>query len=64
MDSTAPYRLLEVLSFHDVPYVVIGGQAVSYHGFVRATEDVDIVFRRSAESEKALFAARSNVDAH
>jgi len=40
---------------HEVPYVIIGGHAVTYHGYVRATEDTDIVFRRTLESESAYF---------
>lgn len=43
MDNGDPFRLLDVLSSHDVPFVVIGGHAVTFHGFVRATEDTDVV---------------------
>jgi len=35
--------LLETLSERDVRFVVIGGVAVGAHGFVRATEDLDLV---------------------
>lgn len=35
--------LLEALSEHDVRFVVIGGVAVGAHGFLRATEDLDLV---------------------
>ncbi len=35
--------LLEALHKHEVQFVVIGGVAVSAHGFVRGTEDLDLV---------------------
>lgn len=35
--------LLETLHQHDVGFVVIGGVAVGAHGFVRGTEDLDVV---------------------
>jgi len=54
MKNTDPFHLLDVLSNHDVPLVIIGGHAVTYHGYVRATEDTDVVFRRTSESEIAL----------
>jgi predicted nucleotidyltransferase len=34
--------LLRVLVEHEVEFVVIGGLAVSYHGLVRATRDLDV----------------------
>ena len=63
MDSGNPFHLLDVLSNHDVPFVVIGGHAVTYHGFVRATEDTDVVFRRTPETEVALLHALTEVNA-
>ena len=35
--------LLRALEPHEVRFVVIGGVAVAAHGFVRATEDLDVV---------------------
>jgi hypothetical protein len=35
--------LLEALNEHGVHFVVIGGVAVGAHGFVRGTEDLDLV---------------------
>lgn len=49
--------LLAALTQHAVPFVIIGGHAVNYHGFARATEDMDLVFVRTPQSELALFAA-------
>ena len=37
-----------------MPFVIIGGHAVNFHGYVRTTEDADIVFDRTAASEAAL----------
>jgi hypothetical protein len=34
--------LLDVLADHEVEYLVVGGFAVSAHGFPRATKDIDI----------------------
>jgi len=36
-------RLVEQLQAHKIPYVVIGGLAVSYHSHARATEDIDFL---------------------
>jgi hypothetical protein len=63
MDSGNPFHLLDVLTRHDIPFVVIGGHAVTYHGFVRATEDTDVIFRRTPESEAALLDALNEVNA-
>ncbi len=63
MENTNPFHLLDVLNSHEVPFVIIGGHAVTYHGFVRATEDTDIVFRRTPESEVALQGALDALNA-
>ena len=63
MDSGDPFRLIDVLSRYDVPFAIIGGHAVAFHGYVRATEDTDIIFLRTPESESSLFAALSEVNA-
>ena len=63
MECGDPFHLLDVLSRHNVPFVIIGGHAVTYHGFVRATEDTDVVFRRTPESELSLLRALSEVNA-
>jgi hypothetical protein len=63
MESGVPFHLIDVLSKHDVPFVIIGGHAVAYHGYVRATEDTDIIFLRSVEAEAALYEALVEVNA-
>ena len=47
----------DVLLKHGVPFCIIGGHAVGVHGFLRTTEDVDILFHRTPESEPRLVEA-------
>jgi hypothetical protein len=56
--------LLEVLRRHGVPFVIVGGHAVNFHGYIRATEDTDVVWLRSPGTESALLAALTEVNAH
>ncbi len=35
-------EFLQLLNAHDVKYLLIGGYAVGYHGYPRATVDMDI----------------------
>ena len=46
--------LCRQLNSRKVKYIVIGGLAVVQHGFVRATEDIDLLVETSLENEKAL----------
>jgi hypothetical protein len=57
------FRVFEVLTRHGVPFLVIGGHAVSFHGYVRATEDTDILWMRSPEAERGLLAALEELNA-
>lgn len=56
-------EILSVLRKHGVPFVVIGGHAVNFHGFLRMTEDTDVVWLRSPESEQALLRALIEIQA-
>jgi hypothetical protein len=58
-----PLLVLEHLCKHSVPLVVIGGYAVTFHGYLRATEDVDIVFARNDTTEFALLKALEEINA-
>lgn len=58
-----PLGAFRVLQKHAVPFVVIGGHAVNVHGFVRTTEDMDIVFLRTRDSEIRLMAALRELNA-
>ena len=45
MDAELPpdfKEFLRLLNAHKVEYLLIGGHAVSYHGYARATSDMDI----------------------
>ena len=64
MSDTSTLRIVDHLLRYQVPLVVIGGHAVNVHGFARATEDVDIVFRRSPESEIQLATALEAIHAY
>jgi hypothetical protein len=57
------FRVFEVLARHGVPFLIIGGHAVSFHGYVRATEDTDLLWVRSPEAERGLLAALEELHA-
>lgn len=63
MSPQPPNELIRALREHGVPFVVIGGHAVSFHGYVRATEDLDVVWARSPQAETALLAALTAINA-
>jgi predicted nucleotidyltransferase len=48
---------LRSLNAHGVEYLVVGGYAVGYHGFVRATGDLDVFVGFSQENAGKLIAA-------
>lgn len=37
-------ELLQLLAKHKVSYMIVGGYAVAYHGYVRNTKDLDIFY--------------------
>jgi hypothetical protein len=57
------FRVFEVLNRHAVPFVVIGGHAVNFHGHQRSTDDTDIIWVRNATSSAALLAALEELHA-
>ncbi|HRQ22194.1 MAG TPA: hypothetical protein PLF42_02095 [Anaerolineales bacterium] len=53
-------EFLKLLKEHDVQYLLIGGYAVGYHGYPRATDDLDIwvaVHPDNAEKLVSVFKA-------
>lgn len=54
--------LLEALHSHDVRFIVIGGVAVGAHGFVRGTEDLDLVPDPDPENLGRLTEALRNLE--
>lgn len=49
--------LLSLLSSYNVEFLIIGAHAVAFHGYPRATKDVDVWVRREAENARRLAAA-------
>ncbi|MCC6125374.1 MAG: hypothetical protein IT426_10455 [Pirellulales bacterium] len=58
-----PLTVFQLLTRAGVPFVIIGGHAVNFHGHVRTTEDTDLIFERSAASEAALLEALESIHA-
>lgn len=50
-------ELIRVLNKHHVEYAVIGGTAMMFHGFPRATKDVDLLLPLSPRNNARLRAA-------
>jgi len=48
---------LKLLNAHQVEYLLIGGYAVAYHGYPRATADMDIWIATHAQNTKKIVAA-------
>ena len=48
---------LSLLFEHEVRYLIVGAEAVIYHGFARLTGDIDFFFEPSAKNCRALFSA-------
>ena len=56
-----PYeKLLAKLARADVRFVIVGGVAVALNGFLRTTEDVDILIESSADNVMRLLNALGN----
>lgn len=43
-------ELLELFKIHEVEHALVGGLAVSHYGYVRVTQDVDLLVRPSKEN--------------
>jgi hypothetical protein len=52
-------ELIELLATHGVRFLLIGGEAVIYHGYPRLTGDVGFWYEQTAENAARLFAALS-----
>jgi hypothetical protein len=58
-----PLRALQVLSDHEVRFVVIGGIAGATHGSPSVTQDLDVCYERSPENLARLAAALGSMHA-
>jgi len=56
-DSFSPdiLEFLRKLHKYKVKYLIVGGQAVIYHGYARLTGDVDVFYRLDEKNISALF---------
>lgn len=45
------------LNFHEVEYLLVGGYAVGYHGYPRATMDIDVWIASTSENAQKVVAA-------
>ena len=50
-------EFLRLLRAHGVEYLLIGGYAVSYHGYARATQDLDVWIAISPANAERMVAA-------
>lgn len=55
--------ILDALAAAGVDFIVIGGVAVGWHGFIRATKDVDIVPDPDPDNLRRLAALLTDVSA-
>lgn len=58
-DSLAPHFVdfIACLNAREVEYLLVGGYALGAHGVVRATRDIDFLYRPTARNVDALCAA-------
>jgi hypothetical protein len=50
-------ELLEIFEKERVKYMVVGGHAVNYYGYMRVTQDIDLLVYPSVENADAVMAA-------
>ena len=43
-------EFLQLLNATGVEFVIVGGYAVAFHGYVRTTDDMDLFFRNTPEN--------------
>jgi hypothetical protein len=63
MTHKDPTTLFKTLNKFNVDFVIIGGHAVNYHGFIRTTEDFDIVITPTTPNLKKIFTALQALNA-
>ncbi len=60
MASGNLFPLIDVLLQNNAPFVIVGGHAVNFHGYIRTTEDVDLATWAAANDAAYEFAPRTN----
>ena len=61
MSPDSIHHIFQSLLRYDAKFVVIGGHAVNVHGYLRTTEDVDILFLRTEDNESRLLESMSRI---
>ena len=56
-------EFFSLLARHEIPFVIVGGHACNIYAPPRSTEDVDVVWMRSAESARRLLEALREANA-
>jgi len=51
-------EFLQLLNAHKVEYLLVGGYAVGFHGYPRATVDMDVWVARDPQNAKKLVKKR------
>lgn len=65
MDELAPLiKVCSLLNKHNAQYLVVGARACILHGYIRTTEDVDILIPESTENHARVIAALSEMEDH
>ncbi len=55
--SSDVQEFIRVLSDHDVRYVIVGGEAIIYHGHARLSNGIDFFYEPSVENAEKLWDA-------
>ena len=55
-------NLWRLLHKHNVLYIMVGGFATTFHGFNRATQDMDLWIKDTLENRKNLRSALKELD--
>lgn len=55
--SADTLEFIRCLNSLEVRYLIVGGEAVIFHGYPRFTEDIDFFYSRDSENSKNLYAA-------
>ncbi|OGR75588.1 MAG: hypothetical protein A2X40_08180 [Elusimicrobia bacterium GWC2_65_9] len=56
-DADPLVELVETFNRHGVEYVIVGAHAVGWHGYPRATKDIDFLIRPTKENAVRVIAA-------
>jgi hypothetical protein len=64
MDLDEAKRVLGAFQAEGVEYVLVGSVAMAAQGLIRATRDIDLFVRPTAENVESHAAARALLDGH